>query len=318
LYITASIGISLFPKDGLDSMDLLKKADIAMYRGKEQGRNTYQYYSDAGNTGAMQRLVLEKDLRHALKGQRLELLFQPQLSLHDSSVFGTEALIRWLHPDHGPVEPQTFVRLAEETGLINALGEWALRTACEQARTWREQGLPIVPMSVNLSPRQFLQRGFGDRIAGILAETGIEPDALKLEITEGLFMQDTDRIMDILRKLKHLGIGFAIDDFGTGYSSLSYLKRLPIDQIKIDKSFVRDITTDPDDAAIVRAVIAMAHGLKLDVVAEGAETLEQYQFLKAQSCDALQGYYFSRPLSAEDMAGLLARSLDPGAQTKAS
>lgn len=305
LFISCSIGISLFPGDGEDPQTLLQNADAAMYRAKQQGRNGVQFYTQNMNARALERLELEKDLRYALKRQELELYYQPQVDLEHGQIIGMEVLLRWHHPQRGWVSPAQFIPLAEETGLIVPIGEWVLRTACAQARAWQDQGLPAVCIGVNLSARQFLQVDLIDLVARVLQETGLAPTCLELEITEGLLMQDVERAIDTLGVLRSMGVRLSIDDFGTGYSSLNYLKRFPIDRLKIDKSFVNDIIIDADNAAIVLAVIAMAHSLRLKVIAEGVETETQLAFLRSKNCDEIQGYYFSRPLPATEMAALL-------------
>ena len=272
LHITTSIGISLYPYDGTDADTLLKNADTALYRAKEQGRNNYQLYTPAMNARAFERLAMENSLRKALERQQFLLHYQPQVDIVTGKIVGMEALVRWQHPDLGLVYPAEFIPLAEETGLIVALGEWVLRTACAQNRLWQRAGLPQLSVAVNLSARQFQHHGLVDTIARILRETGIDPRTLEMEITETIAMQNADFTNVVLRHLKDMGVHVAMDDFGTGYSSLSYLKKFPIDTLKIDQSFVRDIHTDPNDAAIANAVIVLAHSLKLDVVAEGVET----------------------------------------------
>ena len=298
VFVTASIGISLFPKDGDNSLTLLKNADIALYRAKARGRNEFCFYEAEMNARAIERLAMENDLRRSLDRGELELYYQPQLELLHQRTLGVEALLRWRRPKYGLVAPAEFVPLAEESGLIVPIGEWVLRTACVQAKTWQGQGLPPLRMAVNLSVAQFEQPDFTRLVARILSDTGLQPDCLELEITESLLMKDVNTAVAVLRTLKEMGVKLAIDDFGTGYSSLSYLKRLPIDRLKIDRSFVQDISIDPDDAAIALAVIVMAHSMNLRVVAEGVETDAQLSFLRLRDCDEMQGYYFSRPLPA--------------------
>ncbi len=300
-FVTASVGISLFPKDGEDVESLLKNADTAMYHAKERGRANYQFYAEDMNARSVERLVLENNLRYALERDELEIYYQPQADLKSRKLIGLEALLRWNHPQLGMVSPADFIPLAEETGLIVPMGEWVLRTVCVQLKDWLNQGLPHISISVNLSPRQFIQANLPELIAGILNETDLNPTHLELEITEGLLMQDVESAIETLRILKQMQLQLSIDDFGTGYSSLSYLKRFPLDRLKIDKSFVQDITTDPDDAAIALAVISMAHSLRLKVIAEGVETEGQLDFLRRQDCDEIQGYYLSRPLPAAEI-----------------
>ncbi len=295
-FITASIGISVFPKDGEDAETLLKNADTAMYRAKDKGRDLVQFYGRDMHVRALERLTLEQHLRHALERQELELHYQPQMELRRGRIIGVEALLRWRHPQRGLVSPTEFVPLAEETGLIESIGEWVLRTACEQAQAWRCEGLPPLRMAVNLSPRQFLRPGMADLVGRILQETELEPGYLDLEITESLLMKDVEGNIVTLHALKAMGVRLSIDDFGTGYSSLNYLKRFPIDQLKIDKSFVEDVITNQDGTAITLAVIAMAHSMRLKVIAEGVENEAQLAFLQQNKCDEMQGYYLSHPV----------------------
>ena len=311
LVVTASIGISLYPEDGFDVESLIKNADTAMYRAKEQGRDNFQLYTHAMNETAVERLGLENSLRKALPGGQLVLHYQPLLDLTTGKVHGVEALLRWNHPERGLMLPSEFLNIAEVTSLIVPMGPWTLRTACARARAWQEQGEPALTVSVNLSARQFQQPDLVAQVKRALDETGLPPSSLDLEITETHAMQNAEATIMTLRELKRLGVQISIDDFGIGYSSLSYLKRLPIDTLKIDQSFVRDITTDPDDAAIATAVIALAHTLKLQVVAEGVETQEQLEFLAARHCDRMQGYLFSRPLSADECGEFLSRARRP-------
>ena len=311
LFVTASIGISLYPEDGLDPESLIKNADTAMYRAKEQGRDNFQLYTRAMNEMAVERLGLESSLRKALHGGQLVLHYQPLLDLTTGKVHGVEALLRWNHPERGLVLPGEFLNLAEITNLIVPMGPWTLRTACAQARAWQEDGHPALTVAVNLSARQFQQPDLVAQVRRALDETGLPPSSLDLEVTETHAMQNAEATILTLRELKRIGVRISIDDFGIGYSSLSYLKRLPIDTLKIDQSFVRDITTDPDDAAIATAVIALAHTLKLQVVAEGVETQEQLEFLAARQCDRMQGYLFSRPLPADECGEFLSRARRP-------
>jgi diguanylate cyclase (GGDEF)-like protein/PAS domain S-box-containing protein len=307
LFCTVSMGISLFPEDGGDAETLVKNADTAMYRAKEQGRDNYQLYTPAMNATAVERLQLESGLRRALARNELEIHYQPVLDLGNGRVHGVEALLRWRHPDKGLLGPSEFISLAEVTGLAVPMSSWILRTACAQARAWQASH-PRLIVAVNLSARQFQQPDLVAIVKAALDDTGLPPRCLDLEITETNAMQNAEATIATLRELKALGVRVSIDDFGIGYSSLSYLKRLPIDTLKIDQSFVRDITTDPDDAAIATAVIALAHTLKLRVVAEGVETEEQLAFLTARSCDRMQGYLFSHPLPPEECTAFLARS----------
>jgi diguanylate cyclase (GGDEF)-like protein len=306
LYVTASMGISLFPDDGQDAETLVKNADTAMYRAKEQGRDGYQLYTPAMNATALERLNLESGLRKALANDQLVLYYQPIFDIFRGRVHGLEAVLRWRHPELGMVAPAEFVPLAEVTGLLGPIGAWVMRTAAAQARAWQRAGHEDLTVAVNLSARQFQEPDLVAQVTEALEASGLEPRRLELEITESNAMQNAQQAIHTLRELKSLGVRLSIDDFGTGYSSLSLLKQFPIDTLKIDQSFIRDITTDPDDAAIATAVIALAHTLKLKVVAEGVETREQLDFLAARGCDRTQGYYLSPPVPAERVMALLA------------
>ncbi len=305
VYVSASIGISLFPEDGEDPNMLLKNADIAMYRAKEQGKNNYQMYSRALDAKTADRLTLESSLRRAIENGELSAHYQPQLDLKTNQIIGAEALVRWQHPDMGMMSPADFLPIAEETGLIASIDKWILLCACKQNKHWRDMGLPSMRVAVNLSDRLFHQPDLALTVANILQETGLSADGLELELTEAVVMHDIERALNTINELREMGVQIAIDDFGTGYSSLSYLKRYPIHSVKVDRSFVRDITTDPDDAAIVEAIIAMSHKLNLHVVAEGVETSEQQSFLVQQGCDVMQGFLFSRPIPAEEFTALV-------------
>ncbi|MBF0554388.1 MAG: EAL domain-containing protein [Nitrospirae bacterium] len=312
-FISMSIGISIYPDDGDDIDTLLKNSDVAMYQAKVKGGNSYQFYNADMNSSALRRLKLENNLRKALEKNEFVLHYQPKIDLNLWSVSGVEALIRWLNPQFGMISPVEFVPLAEETGLIIAIGEWVLRTACAQAKHWQDIGHNGILMSVNLSARQFKSQNLVLSIKNILKETGLAPESLELELTETVVMDDAEKAIKILREIKNMGIHIAIDDFGMGYSSLSYLKRFPIDCLKIDRSFVSEITTDTDDAAIATAIIAMSHSLKLKVIAEGVETDGQLEFLRALDCDEAQGYLFSKPLSSDDLkAYLMSKKLKSG------
>ncbi len=306
--ITASIGITLYPGDRGDAETLLRNADIAMYRAKEEGRNNYQIYTPAMNTLLLERLAVESDLRHALEREEFVIYYQPQVDMESGGITGLEALIRWEHPRRGLVPPLEFIPLAEETGLIAPIGEWVLRTACRQNRAWQDAGLPPVRIAVNLSGRQFEQPGLVQTVAQVLAESGLAPRYLELEITESTAMRNVDYTARMLRELKGMGVRIAIDDFGTGYSSLGYLKRFPVDMLKIDQSFVRDLPDDENDAALAAGIIAMAHELKLEVIAEGVETEEQLAFLQRQRCDEMQGYLFSKPVPSDELERMLRRA----------
>lgn len=314
LTVTCSIGISLFPRDGEDPSTLLKNADAAMYKAKEQGRNSIQYYTAEINSRVFQRLMLENSLRAALERNEFALHYQPQVSLLNGQVIGMEALLRWQHAELGMISPVNFIPLAEDTGLITPIGAWVLRTACKQTKAWHDAGLPPVRIAVNISGRQF-RENIPQLVEQVLAESGLPPQYLELEITESVAMQHAETTEQTLGVLRDMGVRLSIDDFGTGYSSLSYLKRFPINKLKLDQSFVRDIISDPDDAAISSAIIALAHGMKLEVIAEGVETESQLSFLRSHGCDAIQGYYFSRPVAPDQMEQLLrdGRHLDlPG------
>lgn len=303
-FITTSIGISLYPTDSKDIETLVKYADMAMYRAKEHGRDNLQFYSSDMNDAIQRRAVLEKGMRKALEQDEFKLNYQPQINIQSGNIVGNEALIRWYHPQLGMISPLEFIPLAEETGFINILGEWILRTACKQNKQWQDAGYPPMKVSVNLSLRQFQQVNLVELVTNILKETGLEPQYLELEITESIAMYNEDHVISKLQALKNAGIKIAIDDFGTGYSSLSYLKKFPIDNLKIDKSFVRDISHDSDDAMIISTIIAMARQLKVNVIAEGVETVAQLDFLREQNCNEVQGYLFSKPLSVEQFTEL--------------
>ena len=306
LHITPSIGITLFPDDSTDLDTLIRNADAAMYHAKENGRFNFQFFTPEMNTRAYERLSLESSLRIAIERQEFTLHYQPQLDLRSGRIVGVEALLRWNRPDGSLVPPSIFVPVLESSGMIGTVGEWVLREACGQNRRWQLSGLPRLPVAVNLSAIQFNRRNMADAVAAILAETGLRAADLELEFTESAVMQDTREVTNIIRRLDELGVQLALDDFGTGYSSLSYLRRFHLDKIKIDQSFVRDISVDPDDAAITAAIIGMARNLKVNVVAEGVETREQFEFLRSHGCDAIQGYYFSKPLPADAFAAFLA------------
>ncbi|WP_443114186.1 putative bifunctional diguanylate cyclase/phosphodiesterase [Herbaspirillum seropedicae] len=293
--VTASIGVSRYPADGKDVESLLKHADSAMYRAKEQGRNNFQFFAPWMDSQVSNRLEMLINLRRALDQDEFKLYYQPKLSLQDGRLIGAEALIRWESPQQGMVPPDRFIPFAEEAGLIVPIGEWVLRTACRQNQAWQQAGLPPIPVAVNLSPRQ-LNQSLPDFVAGVLAQSGLAASWLELEITENVVMKDAEKSVATLHALKRLGLQISVDDFGTGYSSLSYLRRFPVDALKIDKSFVRDIVRDADSAAIVKAIISLAHILNLRVIAEGVEDEEQHAFLKENACDEVQGYYFGKPM----------------------
>ena len=314
--LSASIGIAFYPDDGNTVETLIKSVDMALKRAKKGGGNTFQFYTAIMGQRADRRLALEKNLRIALEQDQFVLFYQPKVSLKTGRIVGMEALVRWQHPETGMVSPAEFIPLAEETGLIIPLGAWILNTACRQARRWLDGGYGPLRMGVNLSARQFGQNTLYDLIAQNLAQTGLPPKLLELEITESMVMKDVEEVIHTLKRLRSLGLFVAVDDFGTGYSSLSYLKRLPLHTLKIDQSFVRDLTTNSDDAAIISAIIGMAHNLHLNVVAEGVETQEQMVFLRRNQCNEMQGFFFSRPLPADTFTQLLEKEknknrLDP-------
>ena len=309
LYVTCSAGISLYPQDGTDVETLLKNADAAMYRAKEHGRNNFQFYTAEMNSKVNERLALENSLRRALERKEFVLHYQSKVDLKTGAIVGAEALLRWNHPERGLMLPDLFVPLAEETGLIVPIGEWVLREACTQNQAWRSEGLPPITVSVNVSARQFRQHILVDAVSRILAETGLDPLYLEMELTESMIMHNADAVIAILRQLTALGVQLSVDDFGTGYSSLSYLKNLPIDTLKIDQSFVRDIVAGtPDHRVLARAIISIGHSLDLKVVAEGVETEAQLEYLTRHGCDEVQGYYFSRPVPPEAFRKLLSAS----------
>ncbi|HFE37706.1 MAG TPA: bifunctional diguanylate cyclase/phosphodiesterase [Gammaproteobacteria bacterium] len=301
IVVSPSIGITIFPDDADDMRSLLKNADTAMYRSKDRGGNCFQFYTSDMNAKAYEYLVLEHDLRHALEREEFRLYFQPQIDLHTQNIIGVEALLRWQHPERGLLNPEEFIPFAEETGLVEPIGQWVLKNACEQAKRWQNTGLPAVRVAVNLSMRQFVAENFVGQVASILEDTNLPAQYLELELTERFLARDVNQAEEILRDLHGLGVQLSIDDFGTGYSSLSYLKRYPLNTLKIDKSFVRDISTENDGGIIVEAIIAMGQSLKLNVIAEGVETDEQTCFLRGRGCDWVQGYLFSVPLCANEI-----------------
>jgi diguanylate cyclase (GGDEF)-like protein len=305
LHVTASIGVSVYPDDGLDAETLIKNADTAMYQAKENGRQSYQFFKPEMNVRAVERQSIEEDLRRALERQEFALHYQPIIELTTGEIIGAEALIRWMHPLRGLIPPAQFISVAEDCGLIVPIGAWVLREACAQVKTWIDAGLPKIFISVNASAIDLRSETFLENVFATLSETGLEPTSLVLELTESVLMKHAEAAASILKALRERGVKVALDDFGTGYSSLSYLRKFPLDTIKIDQSFVRQIGAAGEDPAIVTAVIAMARGLKRKVIAEGVETLEELTFLRAHHCDAAQGYYFSRPVVPEQFAKLL-------------
>ena len=312
LHTSVSIGISIYPDDGTANEELIANADVAMYRAKEVGRNNFQFFTPEMNNRSFERLTLENKLRRALERQEFVIYYQPQVNSKTGQIVGAEALVRWQHPEMGLVSPGMFIPIAEDSGLIVRIGEWVFREVCRQAKTWQDEGITPIPVAVNLSAVQFRQNNLVEMVANTLKETGLEPEYLELEITESGIMQNSETAVNTLHLLKQMGLKLSVDDFGTGYSSLSYLKKFPIDKLKIDQSFVRDITTDQDDASIVIAIIGMANSLKLSVIAEGVETIDQLSFLNANGCFETQGYYFSTPLPADKFRLLLVTGIVNG------
>jgi diguanylate cyclase (GGDEF)-like protein/PAS domain S-box-containing protein len=302
LFVTTSIGIAIYPEDGVDAESLLRNSDRAMYRAKEAGRNNYQFAAAAGSESLSARLALERSLHHALDGKQFVVHYQPMIDLARGEVVGVEALVRWNHPQEGLMKPDDFIPIAEECGLIHPIGEWVLRTACEQMMQWAADGHPPLRVAVNLSARQFQQRDLTAMIERILAETGFPAEMLEIELTESTAMQNAELSLSVMKRMKEMGIRISIDDFGTGYSSLSYLKRFPIDTVKIDQGFVRDLAPGTNDGAIVSAVISMARALRLRVVAEGVETAEQLAFLRRENCEIIQGFFYGRPVTAAEFS----------------
>lgn len=311
LFVTASIGISIFPADGTDAETLVRNADIAMYRAKDQGCNTFCLFTDSLNTAALEQMTLESNLRKALEREELVVYYQPRVDIKTGRIMAAEALVRWQHPQLGLIFPGQFIPLAEETGLIVPMGEWVLDTACRQTRAWSDAGLPEIDVAVNVSAYQFQREDLRPTVRKVLSETGLEPHRLDLELTESTLVHNSDVAANILAKMKGMGLKLSIDDFGTGYSSLSYLKKFPVDAVKIDQSFIRNVTADSDDAAIASAIVGMAHKLNLKVIAEGVETLEQLEFLRSINCDEMQGYFVSKPVPGEEFAELLKDSCRP-------
>ncbi|SAK65572.1 diguanylate cyclase/phosphodiesterase with PAS/PAC and GAF sensor(s) [Caballeronia temeraria] len=311
LYVGCSMGASLYPQDGDDAETVMKKADLAMYRAKDMGRNNYQFYQPEMNASVGARMNLERRLRRALRDGEFLLHYQPQVDMSTRQIVGIEALVRWHDPEQGLVSPASFIPVAEESGLIGPLSEWVLREACRQNKAWQDAGLPPARVSVNLSARHFQQRDIARLVTSVLDETGLAPRYLELELTESAIMRNAEEAITMLSELSALGIGIAIDDFGTGYSSLSYLKRFPVHRLKIDRSFVADIGSSGDDETITSAIIALAHSLELQVIAEGVETHAQHDFLRERDCDEMQGYLFSRPMPHEAIPGLLQQGVLP-------
>jgi predicted signal transduction protein with EAL and GGDEF domain len=311
LHVTMSIGIGLYPDDGQDVETVIKSADTAMYHAKENGRNNYQFFAQDMNTRVVERLSTEASLRGALERGEFSLQYQPEMNLASGALIGTEALIRWLHPIRGTILPEEFISIAEDCGLIVPIGNWVLREACRQAKAWVDAGLEITPVAVNISAVQLRHKDFLEDVRGILAETGLEPGSLELELTESVLMRDGGSTGQTLLALKAMGVRLAVDDFGTGYSSLSYLTQFPIDTLKIDQSFVKKMLLNANDASVISAVIGMGRNLNQRVIAEGVETGEQLRFLQARQCQEGQGYYFSHPLNTEDFAKFVRTRASP-------
>jgi predicted signal transduction protein with EAL and GGDEF domain len=305
IYISASIGVALYPRDVRDMNDLLKNADLAMYAAKDRGKNNYQFYTDSMNAEIVHRTTVAADLRKALEREEFVLHYQPIVRAYTREIVAVEALLRWRHPVHGMLPPKAFIEIAEETGLIVPISEAVVREACQQNKWWQDAGLPPIRMAVNVSGVQLRQQRLTDCVEVALVESGLDPSFLDLEITESAVMEDEEEASRSLGRLKDLGVRVSLDDFGTGYSSLSYVKRFPVDALKIDRSFVKDATEDSEAEAITRAIVAMAHGLRLSVVAEGVETAAQERFLEGLGCDEFQGYRYARPVLADEVALLL-------------
>jgi diguanylate cyclase (GGDEF)-like protein len=305
IYSSGSIGIVLYPENAASISNLLKNVDTAVHHAKRQGRNTFTFYSEQLSENMIRRLQIENGLRRALERQELLVVYQPKMDLQNGGCVGAEALLRWTSAELGFVSPAEFIPVAEETGLIVPIGDWVLQHVCQQIRTWNDQGRPPMRIAVNLSARQFRETGLTTRITQILAQSEISAQMLELELTESMLVENADEAIEALRAFKSLGITLSIDDFGTGYSSLSYLKRFPIDALKIDQSFVRDIPESQDDMSITKAIISMGCSLELKLVAEGTETLEQITFLRGNGCHIAQGYYFSKPVPAAQFEGFL-------------
>ncbi len=308
LFITASIGIALYPRDGTEIEQLLNHANTALTQAKQHGGNQYQFYSTAFNIGSSDRLALQSSLRHALERQELLLYYQPQVNLKTGQIVGAEALVRWQHPERGLISPDKFIPIAEETGLIVPIGEWVLKTACQQTKVWQNAGFSHLRIAVNLSSRQFSQIDLRHQLVAILMETGLDPKYIELELTESMLVHNTEVAIRRLNALKSLGVEIAIDDFGTGYSSLSYLQQFPFDILKIDRCFIQNITDNPNKAAITKAIIEMAKTLNLKLMAEGVETEAELSFVCQNHCDGMQGYLFSRPLPSHDFEQLLKKN----------
>jgi len=309
LHITTSIGVSVYPDDGLDAETLIKNADTAMYQAKENGRQSYKFFKPAMNVRAVERQAIEENLRRALGRNEFALHYQPKIDLKSGKITGAEALIRWVHPTRGLIAPQHFIPVAEECGLILPIGKWVIREACQQAQAWLSAGLALGTMAVNISALQFRGEGFLEGVFSVLEETGLDPKHLEVELTESVLMKHAESAEAILKALRARGVQVSVDDFGTGYSSLSYLRKFPIDTLKIDQSFIHQISATSEETTLLTAVIRMGRSLSLRVVAEGVETEEELKFLQAQRCDEAQGYYFSRPVPPRQFAMLLESGL---------
>jgi EAL domain-containing protein (putative c-di-GMP-specific phosphodiesterase class I) len=305
LVVTPSIGIALYPQDGTDIEDLLVKADMAMYQAKDQGRNGYAFYGHSMAVRSLGRLELENDLRSAFQQGDFQIYYQPKIELSSGAIIGVEALLRWHHAERGWIAPDVFIPVAEETGLIAELGDWVIREACKQLNTWASEGLGYLSIAVNVSVQQFARADFVESVLRALWQYGVKPEQLELEITESLLMRNVDDTTACMKRFRAAGVTLSIDDFGTGYSSLGYLRQFPVDALKIDRSFVKDLHTSDDDAAICAAIIAMARELKLKVIAEGVANVEQLEFLRRHRCDQAQGYLISKPVPVADLEKLL-------------
>jgi diguanylate cyclase (GGDEF)-like protein/PAS domain S-box-containing protein len=301
LNISCNIGVSIFPENGIDAQAMRENADVALYSAREDGSNKFRFFTEEMNVRILERLTLENSLGLALDRNELFLVYQPQVDMRTGTITGLEALLRWQHPQLGLVPPARFIGVAENSGMIVRIGEWVMQTACAQAKKWQDAGLPAVPVAVNVSPVQFRQQGFPDLVRDVLRSTGLEPKYLELELTESLLLDNADVMFSILQELREMGVKLAIDDFGTGYSSLGYLRQFQVNRLKIDRSFVKDVADNPDDAAITTAIIRMARALNLEVLAEGVETEAQLSFLRGQNCFEIQGYYFSKPVAVEQV-----------------
>jgi diguanylate cyclase (GGDEF)-like protein len=309
LYVTGTIGIAVFPDGGEDVVSLVRNSNAAMYRAREKGSNYYLVYTPLMNAGASDRLAIENELRKALNRNEFIVHYQPQVDAKSGRIVCLEALVRWNHPDRGLVPPGDFIGLAEETGLIIPIGEWVMRTACQATKAWRDAGFSSLRISVNMSAKQLRRRNLVKSITEILQETGLDPTALEIELTESILIDGKKQSMQALNELKAMGVHLAIDDFGTGYSSFMYLKNYPVDELKIDQSFIRNLGCDGSDTAITQSIISMARSLRLTTVAEGVETAEQFDILRQQGCDIMQGYYFSAPLSPISVPTALEESM---------